>query len=71
MGLHGGVPRISLAAPPIEGRANEALLDFLRTYFKVSKQSVQFRSGDTSKRKSVFITGVSLDQLLCALQGDS
>ncbi len=55
MGLHDGLPRIALAAPPLDGRANEALVDFISKLTKLPKRDVEVLRGDTSKRKSLLL----------------
>lgn len=55
MGLHDELPRIALAAPPLEGRANEALIEFVATLTNLPKKSVELLKGDSSKRKSLLL----------------
>lgn len=43
--------KIAVQAPPIEGRANEALIAFLAETFDVSKRSVELVSGESSRSK--------------------
>jgi hypothetical protein len=54
-GLHDGALRVRLAAPPIEGRANEALVAWLAKSLGVAKRDVELLRGDTSRRKQVAI----------------
>ena len=56
-GLHGDAHKIRLAAPAIEGRANEALVDFLAQAFKVRKADVTIVSGASARRKVVRVSG--------------
>jgi uncharacterized protein (TIGR00251 family) len=56
-GLHGEALKIRLAAPPIEGRANEALLKFIANAFDVPLRQVELRQGGQSRHKVVAITG--------------
>jgi uncharacterized protein (TIGR00251 family) len=55
-GLHGGAHKVRLAAPPIEGRANEALAAFLADAFGVRQRDIAIVSGTTARRKVVRIT---------------
>lgn len=59
-GLHDGALRVRLAAPPIEGRANEALVAWLAKAMGVAKRDVELVRGETSRRKQVAIA-VSLE----------
>ncbi len=63
MGFHGGYPKIALAAPPVEGRANEELVDFLRELLTLPSRSVEMLRGDTSRRKSVLLRGVTPEKI--------
>lgn len=56
-GLHGDTLKIRLAAPPIEGRANEALLRFIADFFKVAVRDVEIRKGEQSRQKRVEVRG--------------
>jgi uncharacterized protein (TIGR00251 family) len=56
-GLHGEALKIRLAAPPIEGRANEALLKFIAESFGVPLRQVELKQGGQSRHKVVAITG--------------
>lgn len=60
-GLHGEALKIRLAAPPIEGRANEALLKFIGGLFDVPQRQVELKQGGQSRHKVVVITGSRVD----------
>lgn len=57
-GLHGEALKVRLAAPPVDGKANAALLAFLAEYLGVAKSAVSLLSGETSRHKVVRIQGV-------------
>jgi len=57
-GEHGGRLKLRLAAPPVEGRANEALIEFLAAHYGVPKRNVRIAAGLRSRRKRVVIEGV-------------
>lgn len=65
-GLHGDALKIRLAAPPIEGRANEALLRFVANTFKVPLRNVMLKQGEQSRHKRVEIhdSQINPDSLL-------
>jgi uncharacterized protein len=52
-GVIGDYLKIRIAAPPVEGRANEHLIAYLAKLFGVPKNSVILERGDTAKRKVV------------------
>jgi uncharacterized protein (TIGR00251 family) len=60
-GLHGEALKIRLAAPPIEGRANEALLKFIANTFGVPLRQVELKQGGQSRHKVVAITGSKVE----------
>ena len=60
-GLHGAALKIRLAPPPIEGRANEALLKFIAELFGVPLRQVELKQGGQSRHKVVAITGSAID----------
>ena len=59
-GLHGEALKIRLAAPPIEGRANEALLRFIADTFGVPLRQVELKQGGQSRHKVLLVTGSKL-----------
>ncbi len=60
-GLHGEALKIRLAAPPVEGRANEALLKFIADFFGVPLRQVELKQGGQSRHKVVAITGSKVE----------
>lgn len=59
-GIHNGRLKIKIAAPPVEGKANQRLISFIAKTFRVPKSGVEIVKGKTSKLKTVKISG--LDQ---------
>jgi hypothetical protein len=60
--------RIRLTAPPVEGAANQALIDFLSEILAVRKKDIVIRSGDTGRFKILEVTGKP-DALAARLDG--
>ncbi|MBI2308063.1 MAG: YggU family protein [Rhodocyclales bacterium] len=54
-GVHGDALKLRLAAPPVDGKANAALLAFVAERLGVAKAAVVLKSGQTSRRKVVEI----------------
>lgn len=50
-GLHDGTLRVRLGAPPVDGKANQLLIDWLARELGLPKRAVQLVRGDTSRRK--------------------
>lgn len=66
-GIRGDALLVRLAAPPVEGAANEALVAFLARAFDRPKRDVRIVSGQSSRDKRVAIDGVSGDAAARAL----
>ena len=66
-GLHGDALKIRLAAPPVDGKANAALVAFIAERLGVAKSSVCVKSGLTSRRKQVEIATPVSDAALSLL----
>lgn len=56
LGEHGDAIKIRIAAPPVEGAANEELIRFLADHYGVKRRDVEIVSGHTSRNKRVRIT---------------
>ena len=56
-GEHGGRIKLRLAAPAVEGKANEALVEFLADHFGVPRRNVRIVSGLKSRQKRVVVEG--------------
>lgn len=59
-GIHGDRLRIRLAAPPVDGAANEALVRFLAETLDVPRAAVRLVSGAASRSKVVEVDGVTV-----------
>lgn len=62
-GLYGGALKIRVAAPPVEGAANEALCAFLAEQFGLPKGAVEVRAGAGSRHKLVRLRGLSASRV--------
>jgi uncharacterized protein (TIGR00251 family) len=58
---------VALAAPPVDGAANEALLELLASALSLSKSSLSLVLGQTGKHKVVEITGLSAAEVTARL----
>ena len=57
-GEHGDALKVRLCAPPVDGAANTALVDFLADAFDLPRARVQLLSGATSRNKRVLLAGL-------------
>ena len=62
-GEHGDALKIRLCAPPVDGAANAALVEFLAETFALPRNRVQLLSGQTSRTKRVLLAGLSAAQV--------
>ncbi len=60
-GVHGESLKVRLAAPPVDGEANEALVRLLADELEVPRRSVRIVTGASSRTKTVEIDGISPD----------
>ncbi|MDQ3928600.1 MAG: DUF167 domain-containing protein [Chloroflexota bacterium] len=71
MGEHNGAIKIALTAPPVEGAANKALVEFLAKLLGMPRSAMSLVLGETSRQKMVKVLGVSLERAVQMLVGDS
>ena len=58
-GALGDALKLSLTAPPVEGRANDACVEFLARLLKVARSSITIASGQSSRLKVIRIAGIT------------
>ena len=58
-GVVGDAVKLALTAPPVEGKANQAVIEFFADLFAIPRSSVTIASGETSRNKIVRVAGVS------------
>jgi len=63
VGWLGDALKVKVHAPPVEGRANEALCGFLADTLGLPRRAVTVLRGDTSRQKTVRLDGLTLDAL--------
>lgn len=63
VGKHGNAVKVRVAAPPVEGKANEALLALFVHELGLKAEQVTLLSGESSRSKRVKITGIEADDL--------
>ena len=59
----GDALKVSLTAPPVEGRANEACIAFLAEFLKVPRASVTIAAGQSSRNKRIRVAGLTAAEL--------
>ncbi|TFG37104.1 MAG: YggU family protein [Desulfobacterales bacterium] len=61
-GLHGSELKLAITAPPVDGKANKAVIAYLAELFGVAKSSVIIMSGQQSRHKRCVLQGVTFKE---------
>ncbi|MBW2057508.1 MAG: YggU family protein [Deltaproteobacteria bacterium] len=64
LGTHGGALRVSITDPPVGGAANRGLKRFLARALEIPASRVEILSGQTSREKTIRITGMGKGELV-------
>jgi len=59
----GGALKLSLTAPPVDGKANGACVEFFAKLLKVPRSSVTIAAGQSSRNKVISVAGLSADEV--------
>jgi len=59
----GDALKLALTAPPVDGKANEACVEFFAKLLKVPRSSVTIASGQTSRHKLIRVAGLSVEEV--------
>jgi uncharacterized protein len=59
----GDALKVSLTAPPVEGKANEACIDFFGKLLEVPRSSITIAAGHTSRNKVIRVIGLSVTEI--------
>ncbi|MEA3468622.1 MAG: DUF167 domain-containing protein [Thermodesulfobacteriota bacterium] len=68
IGLYNDAIKLAITAPPVDGKANAAVIRFLASVLNLQKKDLEIKHGLQSRKKSVLITGVSLDNVRTQIQ---
>jgi len=66
-GLHGNAVKLCITAPPVDDKANAAVLVYLAKLFGIPKSAMQIKSGRQGRNKKVLITNLALTEAQEAL----
>ncbi|WP_455245663.1 DUF167 domain-containing protein [Petrachloros mirabilis] len=67
VGVHGDALKIRVAAPPVDGAANEELIRFLAQEFSIARSAIHLQSGANGRRKRIRLQGVTAEQVAACL----
>ena len=62
-GIQDGALKVRLTAPPVEGKANRACVEFLAGLLGVRRSALAITSGEKSRKKTVSVTGLARGEL--------
>lgn len=68
VGWLGDALKVKIHAPPVEGRANDALCEFLADHLDLPRRAITVLRGDTSRQKVLRIDGLSSADLQARLK---
>ena len=68
-GIQDGALKVRLTAPPVEGKANRACVEFLAGLLGVRRSALTITSGEKSRKKTVSVTGLARGELEERLKG--
>jgi hypothetical protein len=68
-GIQDGALKLKLTAPPVEGKANRACVEFLAGLLGVRRSALEITSGEKSRKKTVTVTGLARVELEERLKG--
>jgi len=63
VGVVGDALKLAVTAPPVEGKANQAVIEFFAEFFAIPRSSVSIASGETSRNKVVRVNGISVQRV--------
>lgn len=63
VGLHDDRLKLQLQAPPLENRANEALVAWLADLLSLPRKQIEILTGHTGRQKRVLVRGVTLERV--------
>jgi uncharacterized protein len=63
-GMHDGMLKVSVTAPPDKGKANQAIVELLCEALALSRSQVELLSGQTSRIKQLLIRDLSADEIV-------
>ncbi len=62
-GVMGDAIKLAITAPPVDGKANEAVIAYLSDVFRVPKSGIVIVSGETGRNKLIAIRGMTAEQV--------
>ena len=68
VGFKEGILHVKVTAPPVEGKANEALVRYLSNVLNVRKSDLTLKRGLTGRNKTITIAGIDQERLVAVIE---
>jgi uncharacterized protein (TIGR00251 family) len=62
-GLHGEEMKLAVTAPPVDGKANKAVIQFMAGFLGVARSAITIKRGLQSRHKQLVVEGISCDEV--------
>ncbi|HEX5432828.1 MAG TPA: DUF167 domain-containing protein [Candidatus Angelobacter sp.] len=62
-GVVGDALKLAVTSPPVEGKANQAVIEFFADLFAIPRSSVSIASGETSRNKIIRVAGITAERV--------
>jgi uncharacterized protein (TIGR00251 family) len=69
VGLHNDRLKVKIKSPPVDGKANECLVEYFVELLGLSRSAVTLLRGETSRQKQLLIVGVTAEEVTATLSG--
>lgn len=63
IGRVGDALKLALTAPPVDGKANQAVIEFFAELFAIPRSSVSIANGETSRNKIIRVAGITAERV--------
>ncbi len=70
VGVHGDSIKLVITSPPVDGKANKAVIAYLASFFKLKKKDITIKHGLQSRIKSILLAGADLNTVRSQLETD-
>jgi uncharacterized protein (TIGR00251 family) len=69
VGIHDGCLKLAITSPPVDNKANRAVISYLAEFFHIARNCIRLNSGEKSRRKLLCIKGVGVAEIQGRLEG--
>lgn len=68
VGVHSDAIKLAITAPPVDGKANGAVIKFLASALHLKKKDLEIQHGLQSRKKNILITGASANEIRAQIE---